>query len=471
LYTDDVATDETLDQTWAKRPNSGVMHGPAIPGVVVVFSGSLPALTSIPLRDGKLSLGRGDLGGTPIEDACMSRRHAEIELRNGRWTVRDLNSRNGTFVEGNPVVGEQSFDEARVARVGDTLLLIRRDIRPFVNAAVELRGAVVIGPTLRWAWDEISRAARSAETLHVKGETGAGKELAARHFHEAGPFAGGPFVGVNCAAIPPQLAERLLFGSRRGAYSGADSDAEGYLQAADGGTLFLDEVAELQPDVQAKLLRVLESREVLPLGASKARKVSVRIVSATHGELRTAAAEGKFREDLYFRLGRPSVNIPALRERAEDIPWIIQSVLRASQPALALHVSLVEQALLRHWPGNVRELATEIDDAARSAVAVGSKQIKSKHFSASAGLAMSNKPDTKPPSSDGTPKREAIEAALRREGGNVARTARVLGMHRTQLRRIIARLSIDPRALATADGSAGGDDDNDNDDDLGSDEK
>src|SRR5262249_55632284 len=160
-----------------------------------------------------------------------------------------------------------------------TLFLLCADLRPFVRARVEVLHDLVVGPRLRRVWDEI--AAQRAN-LHLTGETGAGKELAARHFHRSGPTPDGPFVAVNCATIPAAIAERLLFGARRGAYSGADSDSEGYLQAADGGTLFLDEVAELEAPVQAKLLRVLETREVLPLGATRPKKLDLRVCSATH---------------------------------------------------------------------------------------------------------------------------------------------------------------------------------------------
>jgi transcriptional regulator with PAS, ATPase and Fis domain len=157
----------------------------------------------------------------------------------------------------------------------------------------------------------IADAARDSRTLLVVGPTGAGKELAARHFHRAGPRPQGPFVAVNCATIPAGLAERVLFGAVRGAYSGADSNADGYVHAADGGVLFLDELGELELTVQAKLLRFLETREVYAVGATRPRTVDVRVCSATHRDLRAMAGRREFREDLYFRLGRPQVALPA----------------------------------------------------------------------------------------------------------------------------------------------------------------
>src|SRR5262249_18710429 len=140
------------------------------------------------------------------------------------------------------------------------------------------------------------------------------------------------FVPVNCASVPAALAERLLFGARKGAYSGADADSDGWLQAADGGTLFLDEIADLPADVQAKLLRVIETRQVAPLGSTQARAVKLRLCSAAATDLRGAVAAGQFRDDLYYRVARPSVTVPPLRARAEDVPWLIQSALGRAAP-------------------------------------------------------------------------------------------------------------------------------------------
>jgi len=233
-------------------------------------------------------------------------------------------------------------------------------------------------------------------------------------------------VAVNCAALPPPLAERLLFGVRRGAYSGADTNADGYLAAADGGTLFLDEVAELPLEVQAKLLRVVEDRELLPLGAARSRRIDVGFVTATHADLRAQAATGRFRQDLYFRLGKPVVSLPPLRERLEDIPFLVErafaQLARPRQP----HASLVEAALRRAWPGNIRELLREITEAATRAPVAD--RVRAEHLDAHAGhaFAAASRPEDSA---------ARIREALVREQGNVSRAARALGMHRTQLRR------------------------------------
>jgi transcriptional regulator of acetoin/glycerol metabolism len=450
---------DTRDQTWMQRHAKAVGAGPPVPGVVVVWSGGRPTLAPLRVKKGEpLSIGRGDVGGRAIEDACMSRRHAVVGFARGTFTVRDLASRNGTFLDGARLEGEAHKTGGAVLRVGDTVLLLRADVGPFEAGEVERRpGGVVLGPTARRAWDAVERAARADETLHVTGETGAGKELAARHFHATGPRASGPFVPVNCAAIPPGLAERLLFGARKGAYSGADADTEGYVQAADGGTLFLDEVAELPLDVQAKLLRVLESHEVLALGAVKAKKVTLGLVSATHGDLRARVASGRFREDLYFRLGRPAVLLPPLRDRLEDLPNLVDGFVRAVDAAMAPHVSLVEAALLRPWPGNVRELAVEVAAAARAARDEGASLVEARHLGPHAGLPMATAPadEAREPRTD-----DVIEQALRRAQGNVSAAARALGMHRTQVRRWIARRGVDRTVFAEPGApSPGADDD------------
>ncbi len=425
---------ETIDQKWP-RPGGG---GKPVPGLLLVFSAGRPRLGTLPLGARPVTLGRGEVAGMTLDDACLSREHAHAACVGGVFRFRDLGSRNGTAVDGSLLAAPFAGTDARVLRTGDTLWLPSADLRPFLGATVETRGGLVIGPTLREAWDRIVAIAGSGDVLHVTGDTGAGKEEAARCFHASGPRAQGPFVPVNCATIPHALAERLLFGARRGAYSGADADVDGYIQQADGGTLFLDEIAELEAGVQAKLLRVLETREVLPLGATKARRVDVRICSATHGDLPARVDAGRFREDLYFRIGRPEVALPALRERREDIPWLVQAFLA---PAGAqAHASLIEAALLRAWPGNVRELALEIKEAARLSAEAGSASVEVSHLAGRAGgesLAASA------PGDGATPDRDALEAVLARHEGNVARSARDLGVHRNQLRRWIARYGID----------------------------
>jgi transcriptional regulator of acetoin/glycerol metabolism len=409
----------------------------AAPGLVLVFSGQQPQLTALPVDEGVLVLGRGEQ--LPLEDTMLSRRHAQISRNGNRFLVRDLQSRNGTFVDGERVSDALWARTGAAIRLGGTILLTCADINPYAAGSVVVSSERVLGIELQAVWAEIARLAESHDCLHVQGETGSGKELVARQFHRAGRHGDGPFVAVNCATIPPLLAERLLFGARKGAYSGADADTEGYLQAADGGTLFLDEVADLGPEVQAKLLRVIETREVLPLGATRPRHVSVRLCSAAHRDLRQEVALGRFRQDLYYRIARPTINLPPLRERRAELPWLAAWILKRANPDLTLHVTAIEEVMLRPWPGNVRELSAEIVTAAAQARAQGSTQLKGSHLSASAGRAIES-----PARPNAAPDRAGIIRALEENGGRVASAARALGMHRTQLRRLIARHQIDP---------------------------
>jgi DNA-binding NtrC family response regulator len=429
----------------------------------VVFSGGAPCARAIGLVAGELELGRGDAGTNKLDDGRVSRLHARLAFESGRCVVTDLGSQNGTFIDGELVASREPRPAQRVIRIGDSLLVPCADVRPFERLGVRTIEGFVRGPAMQTLLEEAARAAHSGATLHIRGESGTGKEGMAQAFHRAGAHAARALVPVNCAAIPHGIAERLLFGAKRGAYSGAETDAPGYVQEADGGTLFLDEIAELDLQVQAKLLRVLESKEVLPLGASKPRKIDFAFCSATNKDLRALVAAGMMREDLYFRIGTPAMTLPALRNRPEEIPALIAYELAKLAPDTAVHVSLIEQCLLRPWPGNVRELLTEIRTAARAALAEG-KRVEGRHLPATAGSVFGNAmpsaraiaPDAhaspaQPSPSDGPRKRmprddaewrQRIEEALRANAGNVAATARALGLHRTQLRRLVERHGI-----------------------------
>jgi DNA-binding NtrC family response regulator len=438
------------------------------PGVVVVFACGAPVARTIALGSGPLELGRRDAGVGKLDDGRVSRRHARVELRDGRWIATDLGSQNGTFVDGVRAVAHAPTPVQRVLRIGDSLLVPCHDVRPIERFGVRTLDGFVRGPAMQAVLDQAAAAVRSGSTLFVRGESGSGKEGVARAFHRAGPGAANALVAVNCAAIPQALAERLLFGVRRGAYSGAEADAIGYVQEADGGTLFLDEIAELDLQVQAKLLRVLESREVLPLGASKPKKVEFALCTATSKDLRALVVAGSLREDLYFRIARPAVTLPALRDRPEEIPALIAYELAKLAPAPAAHVSLVERCLLRPWPGNVRELLAEVRIAAHAARATG-ERVAAHHLATTAGSGFGNlAPDARtpprggddPPSPDaprprvrrnGVAWRRRIEEALRANAGNVAATARALGVQRTQLRRLLKRHRI---AIETDDSAA-----------------
>ncbi|MEP7121049.1 MAG: sigma 54-interacting transcriptional regulator [Byssovorax sp.] len=422
------------------------------PGAVLIFSEGLPELRPIPVRAAPVVLGRDDAGGLPLTDERASRRHAELTFDAGRFVVRDLESRNGTTVDGVRIQGSIGVVPPAVLRIGSSIFVLRGDLRPFERFAIDALPDLVSGPALRDALERVGRAARAGAGLLITGESGTGKELAARAFHASGPRARGPFVAVNCAAIPEGVAERLLFGARRGAFSGATADVTGYVQEAHGGTLFLDEMGELDLAVQAKLLRVIETHEVLPLGASRGTPVDVRICSATHRDLRRAAEDGRFRADLYYRIGLPEVRLPPLRERVEEIPWLIAHALASLPVPLRVDARLVETCVLRPWPGNVRELLAEVRRAAHDALETSARALLVEHLGPSAGR-RSDEPSSGPPAQPEPHTREAIEAALAEHGGNVAAAARALGLHRTQLYRHLKRHGLE---VARA-GAAGAD--------------
>ncbi|MDX2019605.1 MAG: sigma 54-interacting transcriptional regulator [Deltaproteobacteria bacterium] len=428
---------ETIDQSALSRMEGKA--GNPVPGLLLLFSAGEPLAGAIPLDDRIIEIGRGAIPGVELRDGRMSRRHARVGHQNGVWTVEDLASRNPTVVDGValPSQGQVAGAHLRLVRTGDTLFLLCLDLRPYLGCATEVIDDCVVGAHMKQVCDSIARAT-TAGILHITGNTGVGKELAARAFHRLGPFRKGPFVAVNCAAIPEGVAERLLFGARKGAFSGATQDVDGYIQAADNGTLFLDEVADLDLGVQAKLLRVIETHEVLALGASRPRKVELQICSATHKDLRQSVTEKSFREDLYFRLARPAVALPRLRDRLEDIPFLIDRELRRINAKLTPHVSLIETCLLRPWPGNVRELLIEIRQAVATSLAEDELIVKGDCLSESAGSGFepgeAQSVTTRPFPSD-----ETIRQALQSCQNKVATAAKVLGIHRTQLRRWIEK--------------------------------
>jgi DNA-binding NtrC family response regulator len=446
------ATTDADDEGFADKVAST-----ASPGVVVITSAGQPTSATIAVTRAAsgVTIGRGAPHGLLEEDVQVSRSHLQISLQDEQFHIQDLDSRNGTFVDGTRLEGAvtRPCDTSTLIRVGRSLLWLVPDVRPFIGHKQPTAAGPVLGGLSRRALEAIALADKVGDTLLVLGESGAGKELCARTFHEVhfGTDGRAPFIAVNCAAIPEGLAERLLFGARRGAFSGA-TDANGYIAEAHGGTLFLDEVAELDPLVQAKLLRVLETREVMALGATSARKVQLRICAATHTELRTAVNEGRFRADLYYRIGRPEVKMPALRERLDEIPWFLQRAFSAVDSQLTAAIGTLEMCALRRWPGNVRELLLEAKHAAHAALADSSQVVRPDHFAPSAGMALHESSNTEPlgtlsskppsePRSAAVLDDVAIAAALAEHAGNVSRAAQALGLHRNQLRRWIAKRS------------------------------
>src|SRR5499427_4580779 len=245
-----------------------------------------------------------------------------------------------------------------------------------LGAAVEehttasLRGPRLLGSSaaMEQLREMIARVARSQAPVHICGESGTGKELVARMIHESGARRDGPFVAVNCGAIPTDLMESELFGHKRGSFTGAVADKEGLVQSAEGGTMFLDEVADLPLHMQVKLLRVVQEKAVRPIGEAREETVDVRILSATHKNLADLVAQGFFREDLYYRINVIELRVPALRERAGDIREIAEAILerlarRAEGPPAQISEPAVRMLEAYPFPGNVRELENVLERA------------------------------------------------------------------------------------------------------------
>ncbi|AMN47804.1 two-component system, NtrC family, response regulator PilR [Steroidobacter denitrificans] len=298
----------------------------------------------------------------------------------------------------------------------------------------------------------IARVARSQAPVHIYGESGTGKELVAHLIHDAGVRRDGPFVPVNCGAIPSELMESELFGHKKGSFTGAIADKQGLIQSAEGGTLFLDEIADLPLHMQVKLLRVIQEKRVRPVGESKEIPIDVRILSATHKNLAAQVADGKFREDLFYRINVIEIRVPPLRERREDIDELVQSILARLAPQIgndALHLTEAARRALRdyHFPGNVRELENVLERAAtlcvNDAIDVGDLQLRPKVTQTDTSISSTVAPGE--PLGDALEdiERDAIVRALEQTRYNKTKAAELLGMTFRSLRYRIKKLGIE----------------------------
>jgi transcriptional regulator with GAF, ATPase, and Fis domain len=304
-----------------------------------------------------------------LDDATVSRFHCEIVAAPGRLEIRDLGSLNGTNLNGVSVLRAHVPSSGTLV-LGNTELQI--ELRPDpVQLVVSERGTFgkMVGESseMRRVFSVLERIAAGDATVLIEGETGTGKELAAESIHFESARRDGPFVVVDCSAVPTQLLESELFGHERGAFTGASSTRAGAFELAQGGTIFLDEIGELALDLQPKLLRALERKEIKRVGTGAFTKVDVRVISATNRDLRGEVNAKRFRPDLYYRLAVVDVRLPPLRDRADDIPRLVDDLLEglgvANRPeAEGLRSTEFLAALAMHpWPGNVRELRNYLD--------------------------------------------------------------------------------------------------------------
>jgi two-component system response regulator PilR (NtrC family) len=320
------------------------------------------------------------------------------------------------------------------------------------NADTSVFGPRLLGSSqaMQHMREMIARVARSQAPVHISGESGTGKELVAKLIHESGPRRDGPFVPVNCGAIPSELMESELFGHKRGSFTGAVSDKKGLIQSAEGGTLFLDEIADLPLHMQVKLLRVIQEKAVRPVGEQLEVSVDVRILSATHKNLSSLVAEGKFREDLFYRVNVIELRVPSLRERPEDVPELAEAVLRRlgrrmkmTPPMLAKDALAALQAY--SFPGNVRELENILERAitlsTSGEITAGDVQLRP----VSAGVPGATIVQSDGPLGDHLEdiERDAIVKALEQTRYNKTAAAKVLGMSFRALRYRIKKLGIE----------------------------
>jgi transcriptional regulator with GAF, ATPase, and Fis domain len=353
---------------------------------------------------------------------------------------------------------ERLAEEARrAAEVKDHAERLERRVQVLAGELQRLSPHRALGHSQKWR-DVLAQATKVAPTdttVLITGESGTGKEVIARFIHRGSSRRDGPFVALNCAALPEQLLESELFGHEKGAFTGAVAARPGRIEQASGGVLFLDEVGEMSQAVQAKFLRVLEEREYQRLGGTRTLKADVRVLAATNRNLRAAIAQGNFREDLYYRLAVFDIALPALRERPEDVLMLVDAFLveigrSVGRPAAGISEEVRETLVSYPWPGNVRELRNAIE---RAVILCEGGLVTSEHLPL--GIVSAARPETRPdlaaaaPATAGTldaAERDMIVQALSRAGNNKSKAARLLGLTRAQL-----RSRIEKHGLATED--------------------
>jgi two-component system, NtrC family, response regulator AtoC len=331
-------------------------------------------VSSHPLpRRGEVVIGRGEDAGVRIDHVTVSRKHATLLLGDDIRII-DHGSFNGTSIGGKKITPNVplALGIATIVELGETMIVIQVEGGEAITGS---RGTAApstprpeLAPAMQHLYKLVDNVAQSNITVIVRGETGSGKEVVAEEIHKRSPRAQKPLVKLNCAALPEHLLESELFGYERGAFTGATQAKPGLIEAADGGTLFLDEVGELPLATQAKLLRVVESREVMRLGSLRPKSVDVRFVAATHRDLEHMVAQQGFRQDLFYRLNGVSLHIPPLRERVEEIPrlsneFVARFCRESKRPTLPISDAAMAVLKSYPWPGNVRELRNVIERA------------------------------------------------------------------------------------------------------------
>jgi DNA-binding NtrC family response regulator len=386
----------------------------------------------------ELTIGTAEGNDLRLTDPAVSRHHCLVESTPAGARVRDLGSTNGTLI-GRCRIDSGLLAPGATIVLGDTDLVFERGSGEISEpvAGEEIFGSFIgSSVAIRRLFALLPRLAVADSTVLIEGETGTGKSLLAEAIHQQSGRSAGPFVVVDCGAIPPTLIESELFGHERGAFTGAHQQRVGYFEAATGGTVFLDEIGELPLELQPKLLRVLEERVVRRIGAREPTRVDVRVLAATNRDLREEVNRGTFRSDLWYRLATVKLKIPPLRERPEDIPRLVEHFWSGLAGDTRPPRDLVERLARHRWPGNVRELRSaverallfddpgalhELDDGA--APEVDARQ----PFRAAKARATAQW------------EHAYLAALIHAHGGNISRAARAARMNRNHLRELLVR--------------------------------
>jgi DNA-binding NtrC family response regulator len=394
-----------------------------------------------------------------LSDGKVSRTHFEIRLDPQGYRLRDLESTNGTFVSGLRVSDVYVPPGASIY-AGDSRLRfdpLDDSVEVALSSADRFGDMVGRSVVMRELFARLAAVAPTDATVLVTGETGTGKELVAEALHEVSLRKGGPFVVLDCGAIPANLMESEAFGHERGAFTGATAAHAGAFERADGGTLFLDEIGELPLEMQPKLLRALERKEIRRVGGARTLQVNIRVVAATNRDLAVEVNKGRFREDLYYRLAVAHLAVPPLRERREDIPVLVEHIL-AGLPGgreRGPRAETIELMKKHEWPGNVRELRNVLERAVLFQQPVREPSVIAPAPAAPGARDAAGSAEVRAPIDPTMPfkvakqelidefERRYVRALLERHGGNVSAAARAAGIDRMSIHKMLNRLGMD----------------------------
>ncbi len=409
---------------------------------VIVTSGPDQGVR-ITSQSDELSIGTAEGNDLKLTDPAVSRHHCVLHAEERGLVLLDLGSRNGTYIDDVEIVSGYLKSGARL-RIGHSTLQVKfldRELEQPIAIGDRFGPLVGASAAMRRMYPLVEQCAASNATILIIGETGTGKELIAEAVHERSPRARGPFVVIDCSALSHELAESELFGHERGAFTGADVQRIGAFESADGGTIFLDEIGELPIDLQPLLLRVLEARTIRRVGSTEQRAVDVRVVAASHRDLRTLVNDKRFRADLFYRLNVVRIAVPPLRERMGDIELLAAEFWRTFRPGTTPPPALLAHLAGQSWPGNVRELRNAVERAAL--LGWQPERPSGPHETLTYQQAKER--------AVWDWERRWVERLITSHGGNLSRAARATKMGRSHLRELARRHGVPTRGSTQRD--------------------